>query len=160
MCSINTIGDIAGQTIKRRTGNFFSGITSNTQTQIDNIKSQLGTPGRKGRQDNFGAIGVTEATGSRGIQGNIGIRRNIEIRGNTGLTRSQGVQVVQRNQGDTGSQEPASTQSAGDIANLIFKSASVLTSIITAFGITVLQSQIAAILVERLEWLMGLKQYN
>ena len=48
-------------------------------------------------------------------------------------------------------------QSAGDIANLIFKSASVLTSMITAFGITVLQGQIAGILstIEEIETVDG-----
>ena len=85
--NINASGDITGQTIQSSTESFFSGISSNLQTQINNIKSQFGMPGSQGQQGNVGAIGstgATRATGSQGIQGNMGLTGSQGIQGNIG----------------------------------------------------------------------------
>ena len=149
--NINASGDITGQTIQSSTGSFFSGITSNIQTQINNIKSQFGIPGSQGQQGNVGAMGATGATGSQGIQGNMGLTGSQGTQGNIGIQGVQGVQGVQGsrgNQGDTGSTgQTGKIQSGVDIASLILSSTSVLASMIAGLGITFLHSQIAAILV-------------
>ena len=79
---------------------YISGVTSNIQTQINNIKTITGPTGSSGINGNIGSTGATGATGSSGINGNNG---SIGATGSTGATGSSGINGNNGSIGATGS---------------------------------------------------------
>jgi hypothetical protein len=79
--NINCSGDISSKTIEQCDGNFFTGVTSNLQAQINaSINQARGIQGNVGPQGNS----ITGAQGIQGVQGN-------------SITGAQGIQGVQGN---------------------------------------------------------------
>ena len=84
---------------------YISGVTSNLQSQINNVKTIIGPTG---------ATGSIGATGSSGINGTNGINGSIGSTGSTGGTGSigqQGINGIQGSIGSTGSTGPTGTVS-------------------------------------------------
>jgi hypothetical protein len=142
-----TCNNITSTKIQGSQGYYFSGLTSNIQTQINNINSYgitgaTGATGANGATSGF--TGNTGPTGWTGIQGIAGTASNTGATGPTGTQGIQGIQGPQGNNGSNGS-TPTSTDIGQIVGSLLQAGGTLAGMVATASALASLQTEIAGV---------------
>jgi hypothetical protein len=141
-----TCNNITSTKIQGSQGYYFSGLTSNIQTQINNINSYgitgaTGATGANGATSGF--TGNTGPTGWTGPQGIVGTASNTGATGNTGPIGPQGTQGPQGNNGSNGS-TPTSTDIGQIVGSLLQAGGTLAGMVATAAALAALQTELTA----------------